>query len=148
RLRIAGRYRLLRTRKGIIGLAVVIAAVGGGSAALLSSRSSAAKPIVLASNSLAAIDPRTDSVLGGVRRTFTPRRAGAGADRIWVLDSTGRTATAVDPQTLRTVRTVGVDVGRDRSAADTGAQWAGNGTEWVVGAGAVDQFTTDDSGGT
>ena len=139
------RHWLLRTRAGRVGLAAAFLVLVGGAtaAALLAWRTAAAKPVLPAANSLAVIDPRSDSVVGDLRLTFVPGGVVAGGDQIWVLDSAGRTATAVDAATLSVQRTVGVDV-TNGGRPDVGAHWAGGRTEWVVGAGAVDQLSVDD----
>src|SRR5262249_12238277 len=41
----------------------------------------------------------------------------------------------------------GIDVRNVEKPSARGVQWASGGTEWVVGAGAVDQFTGDDPSG-
>ena len=100
--------------------------VAGGAAAavLLSTGSASAKPVRLVANSIAVIDPKSGKPVGDVPLAFSPSDVDAGGDEIWVLNGLARTATAIDPRTLKVVQTVGLD-------GDPYSQYATGGTEWV-----------------
>ena len=79
------------------------------------------------------LDPKTGKPVGDVPLGFTPTDVDAGGDEIWVLNRTARTATAIDPNTLKVVQTVGLD-------GDPDSQYATGNTDWVAFAGGVDEI--------
>ena len=127
-----------RRRRARLGLVVAVLVVAGAAAAgvLLATGSATAEPRLVA-NSIAVIDPKSGKPVGDVPLGFSPTDVDAGGDRIWVLNGFARTATAIDPSTLRVVQTVGVDGAPD-------SQYAIGGREWVGFPGGVDEI--DSSG--
>jgi class 3 adenylate cyclase len=136
------RQRLLRTGRGriAVGSAVVAVVAGIAVAVTIANRP---RTVNLVANSVAVIDPVTNRPSGDVPLSFVPGGVTASGDQVWVMDSEGKTATAIDPKTLHVGRTVAVDVIRAREGGDSGAQWAGGSMNWAAGAGAVDQFSAD-----
>ena len=131
-----------RSRRARLALVVVAVAIAGGAAAaaLLSTRSASAKPVRLVANSIGVIDPKSGKPVGEVPLAFSPTDVDAGGDEIWVLNSSARTATAIDPRTLKVGQTVGLD-GYPYS------QYAAGGTDWVAFAGGVDEVDSGSDGG-
>ena len=127
-----------RPRVGLL-VAAVLVACAAATGVLLATRSASAKPVRLAANSIAVLDPKSGKAVGDVPLGFGPTDVGAGGDRIWVLNRSARTATAIDPSTLKVVQTVGLD-------GDPDSQYATGGLEWVAYAGGVDEI--DSSGAT
>ena len=70
-------------------------------------RSASAKPVRLVANSIAVLDAKSGKPVGDVPLGFSPTDVGAGGTKIWVLNRSARTATAIDPSTLKVVQTVG-----------------------------------------
>lgn len=127
-----------RSRRVRVGLLVAALAVAGAAAAglLLSTGSASAKPVRLAANSIAVIDPESGKPVGDVPLSFTPTDVDAGGDEVWVLNGSAETATSIDPKTLKVRQTVGVD-------GDPYSQYASGGTEWVGIPGGVDEIGGD-----
>ena len=144
-LGLEGRFPPLRTvRRGrarrvyVVGVTAGLVLVGGAAAAvLLSTGSASAKPVRLVANSIAVVDSTSGKPVADVPLGFSPTAVDAGGDDVWVLNTPARTATAIDPHTLRVVQTVGIHGNPD-------SQYAVGGTDWVAFAGGVDEI---DSGG-
>ena len=132
--RTVARDRVGRTRLILVAAALVVAA-GAAAGVLLMTGSASAKPVRLAANSIAVIDPKTGKPVGDVPLAFAPSDVDAGGDKVWVLNRSARTATAIDPSTLKVVQTVGVD-------GDPDSQYATGATEWVAFGGGVDEITS------
>jgi class 3 adenylate cyclase len=126
------RGRSRRARVGLL-VAAVLVACGVVAGVLLATRSAAAKPVRLVANSIAVVDPRSGKPVGDVPLGFGPTDVNAGGNRIWVLNRSAQTATAIDPGTLRVVQTVGLD-------GDPDSQYATADTEWVGIRGGVDEI--------
>ncbi len=128
-----------RTRRAhLVLVAAGLVVLGGAAAAvLLSTRSASAKPVRLVANSIAVVDPKSGKPVDDVPLGFSPTAVDAGGDDVWVLNTPARTATAIDPDTLEIVQTVGVHGNPD-------SQYAVGGTDWVAFAGGVDEI--DSSG--
>jgi hypothetical protein len=127
-----------RSRRARLGLLVAALAVAGAAAAgaLLAAGSASTKPVRLVANSIAVVDPKSGKPVGDVPLGFSPTDVAAGGDRIWVLNGSAQTATAIDPSTLRVLGTVGVDGNPD-------SQYAAGGTEWVGIPGGVHEISSD-----
>jgi hypothetical protein len=90
----------------------------------------------LVANSVAVFEPKSGKPVGDVPLGFSPTDVDAGGHEIWVLNRPARTATAIDPNTLQVVRTIGLD-GYPYS------QYAAGGTEWVAFSGGVDEVDSN-----
>ena len=131
-----GRSRRVRIALVVAALAIAGGAVAGG---LLATGSSSAKPVPLVANSVAVFDAKTGKPVGDLPLGFTPTDVSAGGDKVWVLNAFARTATAIDPSTLRVVQTVGVHGAPD-------SQYAVDGKDWIAFPGGVDEV--DSTGAT
>jgi YVTN family beta-propeller protein len=96
--------------------AALVALVGGGGTTLTA-----------APNSVAAIDTRTDAVVGDVPVGARPGALALGAGSLWVANVDDQTVSRVDPATLETQRTLPL------GGPPTGMAVAGGGL-WVVAA--------------
>ena len=122
-----------RSRRAQLVLAVVglLIAAGAIAVVLLATGLASSKPVRLRANSIAVIDAKSGHPVGDVPLAFSPSDVDAGGNEIWVLNWLGRTATAIDPGTLKVIQTVGVD-------GDPQSQYAIGDTDWVGVPGGVD----------
>ena len=122
-----------RSRRAQLVLAVVTLVIAAGAAAvvLLATGLASTKPVRLRANSIAVIDAKSGHPVGDVPLAFSPSDVDASGNEIWVLNWLGRTATAIDPGTLKVIQTVGVD-------GDPQSQYAIGNTDWVGVPGGVD----------
>jgi class 3 adenylate cyclase len=121
-----------RVRVALVAAAVVVVA-GVAAGVLVATKSASAKPVRLVANSIAVVDPKSAKAVGDVPLGFGPTDVDAGGNRIWVLNRGSRTATAIDPTTLKVVQTIGLD-------GDPDSQYAIAGTEWIGVPGGVEQI--------
>ena len=129
----SGRQRLLRRRSVRFGLVATLALVVAGAVVGVVASGGSSKPARLVANSIAVIDPKSGKPVGDVPLGFSPTDVDAGGDKVWVLNGSAHTATAIDPSTLRVVQTLGVDGPPD-------SQYAVHGSEWVGFPGGVDEI--------
>jgi class 3 adenylate cyclase len=139
-LRTLPRGRSRRARLVLVVAALAVTGAAAAAIALLLTGPASAKPVRLVANSIAVFDPKSGKPVGEVPLAFSPTDVDAGGDEIWVLNSSARTATAIDPSTLKVIQTVGID-GYPYS------QYAAGGTEWVAFAGGVDEIASSPDGG-
>src|SRR5206468_2533217 len=121
------RLRRRRTRMAVAAALVVAATIA---TALNASPSAPSKPVKLLANSVVVIDPKSGLVVADVPVGFFPHAILADADRVWVLNVEDDTASAIDPRTLRVVRTFGLK-------STPSDQWASGEIDWVAESGAV-----------
>ena len=126
-----------RSRRAYLVLAMVALVIAAGATAvvLLATGLASAKPVRLHANSIAVIDAKSGKPVGDVPLAFSPTDVNASGNEIWVLNWLGRTATAIDPSTLKVIQTVGVD-------GDPLSQYAIGDTDWVGIPGGVDVLDT------
>ena len=85
-----------------------------------------ARSAAIAGNSVAAIDPATNSVVADVPVGGTPTAIAAGEGALWVLNADDQTVSRIDAAT-RAVKTFGTGGVPIDVAAGEGALWVGNG---------------------
>ena len=125
------RLRQRRTRTAVAGAVVVAAVIA---ATLFGFRSAPSKPVQLQANSIAVIDPESARVVADIPVGFFPHGIVASAERVWALNVEDDTASAVDPQTLRVVRTFGLQ-------GIPSDQWASGNIDWVAESGSVQRLS-------
>jgi YVTN family beta-propeller protein len=84
---------------------------------------SGARALLVAPNSLAAIDVRSDRIAATVPVGARPGSVAVGAGSLWVANRDDQTVSRIDPRTLRTLRTVPVKGPPTGLAASAGAIW-------------------------
>src|SRR5205807_10050395 len=124
------RSLLVAMLAGVVAAAVAVPVFALGSS---SGTPTSAQLVRLVANSVAVIDPKSNRVVADVPVGFAPRAVVAGGNRVWVLNDADQTATAIDPRTLRVVRTVGLRV----TPSD---EWPNGATDWVGLPGAVEMI--------
>jgi YVTN family beta-propeller protein len=86
----------------------------------------------VAPNSVAVIDARTNTVLGGIPVGVAPSSIAFSEDAVWVLNGDDKTISRIDPNLKETVRTIAVGGTPTDLAVGAGAVWVVNGFENTV----------------
>ena len=113
-----------------LGAALVLAVVAGLVAAARSSSGGSLEPVVLAGDSVAVIDPKTDTIVGEIPVGGRPTGPAVGEGSVWVGNRDDNTLLRIDPKSLDVVRTIGL--GAAPKDVDVGA-----GSVWVLSDSAV-----------
>jgi len=77
-------------------------------------------------NSVAVIDPNTNTVLGGIPVGTSPSSVAIGEGALWVLNGDDKTVSRIDPELKKTVRTFAVGGTPTDLAVGAGAVWVVN----------------------
>jgi YVTN family beta-propeller protein len=109
------------------GLVLVLAALAAVALALLLVRGGDEPGVVVAPNTLALIDPATNTVDAEIPVGVRPGPVADGAGGLWVGNLDDKTVTRIDPAKRVVVRTIALAAAPDSLAADTDAVWAVNG---------------------
>lgn len=123
------KRRLMYAGSALIGvvaaaIAIPIFALGQGN--------SGAPAVAVAPNSVALIDPGTNTVATSVTVGGVPSQVVAGAGSIWVANVQDETLSRIDPETARLQRTIPLQATPTGLAFGAGALWVANGTAGSV----------------
>jgi YVTN family beta-propeller protein len=86
-------------------------------------------PPVVTPNSLVAVDPKDNRIVGVTPVGAAPRGAAVTGDRIWVANSGEGTVSEVDAKTLRLIRNIGIGAQATEIAVAAGAVWVATGLD-------------------
>jgi YVTN family beta-propeller protein len=117
----ARRWVVLGCAATLVAVAVIVLATRGGSETAQAPAPSAA------GNSVAAIDPASNTVVADVPVGGTPTAIAAGEGALWVLNADDQTVSRIDPST-RAVKTFGTGGVPLDVAVGEGGLWVGNGS--------------------
>ena len=95
-----------RRRPAAVGAVVVAVLVAAALA--LRGGADAPEPVHVPPDSIAVIDPRTNTVVRAIRVDEAPGPISAGAGRLWVLNLHSETVSRIDPRNRRVLRTQGI----------------------------------------
>jgi YVTN family beta-propeller protein len=123
RLKSYGSEPLYRRTPVLAGAGIVAAAIVA--AALLLGAGSSEKPITAKPNSLVAIDPKTNKVVGQTSVGTIPGPMTYAAGSLWVGNIEDRTISRVNPKTLDVIRSIQVKEIPDDLTTVAGAPWIG-----------------------
>jgi YVTN family beta-propeller protein len=84
---------------------------------------------VVRANSLVAVDPGNNRVVGTAPLGASPRGVAFKGDRIWTANSGDGTVTEVDARTLRVIRTIGIGAQATDITVAGGALWVATGLD-------------------
>jgi hypothetical protein len=127
----ARKMRRIATRRTVAvaaALASVLAAAVLAAVRESSGRSSG--PVQLAGDSVAAIDPRTDTIVGEVPVGGKPAGPAFGEGSVWVGNRDDNTLLRIDPSSLDVVRTIGLGVAPTDVEVGAGSVWVLS--DWAV----------------
>jgi len=92
----------------------------------------ASTPGLVAPNSLAVIDPKTNGLVGDIRLGNAPSSIAVGADAIWVLNGDDGTISRIDPRRRAVTRTFSPGGDPTYLAAGLGSLWIENANATVT----------------
>jgi len=129
-LAVAARHRWRLLAAG----ALLLAAAAVATVAVLSvaGREESAGLSSVVPNSVAVIDPRTNSVLGGIPVGASPSSIAVGEGAVWVLNGDDKTVSRIDPDLKKAVRTISVGGTPTDLGVGAGAVWVANGFDNTV----------------
>ena len=113
-----------------LGAALVLAVVAGLVAAARDSSGGSLEPIVLAGDSVAVIDPKTDTIVGEIPVGGRPTGPAVGEGSVWVGNRDDNTLLRIDPKSLDVVRTIGLGAAPKDVEAGAGSVWVLS--DWAV----------------
>jgi branched-chain amino acid transport system substrate-binding protein len=124
----------VRRRRSLLLAAGAVVLVGGITAAVVSSTRDGA-PVALAAvapDSLAVVDPRTNTVAGQVPIPGGPSAVAAGGRRVWVASDDSRTISSIADQTRVVKQVVAPNATPSALAADGKGVWVLDGNRRVL----------------
>jgi DNA-binding SARP family transcriptional activator/DNA-binding beta-propeller fold protein YncE len=121
--RVRQRPRFRSRRAVAFAGALVLAIVAASVAIALYSSSDSLEPVVLAGDSVAVIDPATDTIVGEIPVGDRPTGPAVGEGSVWVGNRDDNTLLRIDPQSLHVVRTIGLGVAPIDVEVGAGSVW-------------------------
>ena len=121
-----------RGRLGVLlAVGMLLAGVAIVAAIVVGTRGSSGGGVVVRPNSVALIDPETNSVVDDIPVGNSPSSVAVGAGAVWVLNGDDRTVSRVDLAT-RSVRTIAIGGNPTDLTVGNGALWVVNGFATTV----------------
>jgi YVTN family beta-propeller protein len=127
----------VRSRRGgwlIAAAGAILLAALVGAAVKLSGSGSGSVRVRASPNSVAVIDPQSDSVMAAVPVGARPGAITFGSGSVWVANQDDQTVSRIDPGTLQTLRILSVPEVPTGLAASSNAIWVGGTSSDGVGA--------------
>jgi DNA-binding SARP family transcriptional activator/DNA-binding beta-propeller fold protein YncE len=119
-----GRRPRFRSRRAVaLAGALVFATVAASVAAALYSSGDSLEPVVLAGDSVAVIDPATDTIVGEIPVGDRPTGPAVGEGSVWVGDRDDNTLLRIDPKSLDVMRTIGLRMAPIDVEVGAGSVW-------------------------
>ncbi|HEY6067866.1 MAG TPA: BTAD domain-containing putative transcriptional regulator [Gaiellaceae bacterium] len=113
-------------------IAAVVALLAALAIALVFAFKSGSSPPVVRADSLVAVDPKSNRVVGATRVGAAPRGAAVTAKTIWVANSGDGTVSEVDARSRKLVRNIGIGAQATEIAVGAGAVWVATGLDNTV----------------
>jgi len=106
--------------------------LGGAIAGAVIALTSGSSPVVVAPNSVAVIDPKTNQVVDDVEVGASPVAVAVGEDGVWVANAEDGTVSRIDPKTRKVVKTIGIGADVSDVAIGFGSVWVANGNDGTL----------------
>lgn len=123
----------VQRRAGTIALAGALMLAAAAAAVVLATRSDGSPGpsarVVVAPNSLAVIDPKTNRLVADVPVGNGPTLVAAGAGALWVANGQDQTVSRVDPQARVVAKIIGIAFAPEALTADEGGVWFATGAD-------------------
>lgn len=118
------RQRRFPTRWAFaLGAALMLATVGGVVAAARNSPGDTPEPLPLAGDSVAIVDPGTNTIVGEIPVGGRPVGPAVGEGSVWVGNRDDKTILRIDPSSREVVRTIGIGVVPTDIEVGVGGVW-------------------------
>jgi DNA-binding beta-propeller fold protein YncE len=117
------RPRFVSRRTVAGAAALTLAIVAALVAAARYSSGGSLEPVVLAGDSVAVIDPETDTIVGEIPVGEKPTGPAVGEGSVWVGNRDDNTLLRIDPRSLDVVRTIGLGVAPKDVEVGAGSVW-------------------------
>jgi len=122
-----------RRRTGaMLAVAGGVLLLAAAAAALVVTRHGSAQTVDFSPNSLAAIDPSTNRVLGDTPVGNSPTTITAGAGSIWVLNSNEQTVSRIDPGSRKVVQVIPTTARASDVAVNAATLWVASTAQTLV----------------
>ena len=122
------RLRLFR-RSRVLVVAGAIVLAGAIAGAVLALTGGSSKPVLVEPNSVAVIDPKTDTVVGDIPVGSRPVAVAVGEGGVWVANADDGTVSRIDPKTRKVVKIIGVGGDVEDLAVGFGSLWVATGND-------------------
>jgi DNA-binding SARP family transcriptional activator/DNA-binding beta-propeller fold protein YncE len=117
------RPRFVSRRTVALAAALILAIVAALVAAARYPSGGSLEPFVLAGDSVAVIDPQTDTIVGEIPVADRPAGPAVGEGSVWVGNRDDNTLLRIDPRSLDVVRTIGLGVAPADVEVGAGSVW-------------------------
>ena len=117
------RPRFLSRRTVSLAAALLLAIVAALVAAARFSSGDSPEPVVLAGDSVAVIDPETDTIVGEIPVGDRPTGPAVGEGSVWVGNRDDNTLLRIDPKSLDVMRIIGLGVAPSDVEVGAGSVW-------------------------
>jgi DNA-binding SARP family transcriptional activator/DNA-binding beta-propeller fold protein YncE len=124
--------RLRRRRRRRTAFAIALALLAALATGLVFAFRGGSSPLVVNANSLVAVNPRTNQIVGVTPVGAGPRGAAVTAKTIWVANSGDGTVSEVDARSLKLIRNIGIGAQATEIAVAAGAVWVATGLDNTV----------------
>jgi DNA-binding beta-propeller fold protein YncE len=118
-----------RRRLALAAAAAILVVAALVSLGLIYALNDSSKPLVVKRNSLVAVDPARNRIVGVVPVGSAPRGVAVTANSVWVANSGEGTVSQIDAERLRVVRTIGIGAQATEVAPADGALWVATGLD-------------------
>jgi len=119
----AQQPRFLSRRTVSLAAALLLAIVAAVVAAARFSSGDSPEPVVLAGDSVAVIDPETNTIVGEIPVGDRPTGPALGKGSVWVGNHDDNTLLRIDPKSLDVMRVIGLGVAPIDVEVGTGSVW-------------------------
>jgi len=121
--------RRARPRRSLVLLAALLVVAGTVAGIVVATTGDGGGLLVATPNSLAAIDPARNRVVGVLSIGGTPRGVAVGQQYVWTANAGDGTVSQIDPKKLRVVKTIGLGAAATALVESAGKLWVATGSD-------------------